>query len=118
MLKGEARRSADLYSEARPLNPDDQSLLEEMVWVQYAAGLYSQCYESASTIQATVEQPRTDLTHMQARCLAMMGRGLEARELYLQLSRSRSGDASVWSELGTLCWELGDYRNLASRVCR
>ncbi|HVP72792.1 MAG TPA: tetratricopeptide repeat protein [Phycisphaerales bacterium] len=113
MLKGEPKRSAEMYAEARLLNPDDSSLLEEMIWAQYAAGMYSQCYESASMMQAKSTQPRTDLTHLQARCLAMMGRGVEARELYLQLVKTRSADPSVWSELGTLCWELGDYRNLA-----
>jgi Flp pilus assembly protein TadD len=56
---------------------------------------------------------RSDLTLLQARCLAMMGRGVEARQLYLELTRVRPADAALWSELGTLAWELGDYRSLA-----
>jgi tetratricopeptide (TPR) repeat protein len=113
MLQGDPKRSAELYAEARMLEPDDVSLQEEMLWAQYAAGYYSQCYETATAMQVKAAQPRTDLTHLQARCLAMMGRGVEARELYLQLVKTRSAEASYWSELGTLCWELGDYRNLA-----
>jgi Flp pilus assembly protein TadD len=59
------------------------------------------------------KEPRLERTQLEARGLAMMGRGSEAREVYLQLARDRAGDASVWSELGTLSWELGDYRSLA-----
>lgn len=113
MLKGDAKRAAALYSEARMLNPDDQTVLEEMMWAQYAAGMFSQCFDSARTLQTLAKEPRQDLVHLEARCLAMMGRGVEARELYLQLCKTRAGDPSVWSELGTLAWELGDYRSLA-----
>ena len=56
---------------------------------------------------------RSDITLLQARCLAMMGRGVEARELYVQLAKVRPTDAALWAELGTLAWELGDYRSLA-----
>jgi len=113
MLQGDARKAAEVYAEARLLNPEDQALLEEMMWAQWAAGMYAQCHESTKTVQALSEQPRTEIVHLEARCLAMMGRGVEARVLYLQLSKSRPADASVWAELGTLSWELGDYRSLA-----
>ena len=133
MLKGDARHAADLYGEARLLNPDDLSLMEEAVWAQYAAAMYSQCYESAKALQEKLQHPpvsseqygdqgysasadRSDLTHLEARCLAMMGRGVEARELYLKLTQTPNGNTTepaLWSELGTLCWELGDFRSLA-----
>lgn len=113
MLRGDAKRSAEIYAEARMLNPDDTSLLEEMIWVQYAAGMYAQCYETAKTLCVTTGVERPDLMHLQARCLAIMGRGVEAREIYISLTKSRAADPAVWSELGTLAWELGDYRSLA-----
>jgi tetratricopeptide (TPR) repeat protein len=140
MLQGDARKAAGIYADARLLNPDDTSLLEEMMWAQWAAGLYAQCYESASTVKLksqlsddsdpmtvtsasnqsansrslnTSSTARPDITLLQARCLAMMGRGVEARELYLQLAKVRPTDAALWAELGTLAWELGDYRSLA-----
>lgn len=128
MLRGNAAQSADLYAQARLLNPDDVTLLEEMMWAQYAAGQYAKCLESAkllevsaganrqagaSSSQRSSSEPRSDIVHLKARCLGMMGRGVEARELYLELVKMRTADTTVWSELGALAWELGDYRTVA-----
>jgi tetratricopeptide (TPR) repeat protein len=133
LLQGDPKRAAALYAEARLLNPDDLGLLEQMMWSQYAAGQYGQCHETIKRLQETrarlasrsAPQPngsrttedytatRTDLMHLEARCLNMMGRTTEARELYIELSRVRAADAVVWVELGTLAWELGDFRRLA-----
>lgn len=133
LLQGDPKRAAALYAEARLLNPDDLGLLEQMMWSQYAAGMYGQCHETIKQLQQTrarlaartapqpggsratddYSAPRTDLTHLEARCLNMMGRTTEARELYLELSRARPADSVVWVELGTLSWELGDFRRLA-----
>jgi tetratricopeptide (TPR) repeat protein len=113
MLRGDAAQAAALYVDARMLNPDDETVLEELLWAQYAANMFSECYDSARTLQIMAKEPRQELTLLEARCLAMMGRGVEARELYLQLTNLRPGDIAVWSELGTLSWELGDYRSLA-----
>ncbi len=129
MLRGDAVRSADLYAQARLLNPDDITLLEELMWAQYAAGQFGKCLESAKLLELTagsggrqaggsgnqrsVATPRSDIAHLKARCLGMMGRGVEAREMYLELVKMRGVDATVWSELGALAWELGDYRTVA-----
>ena len=51
--------------------------------------------------------------HLEARCLTMLNRGSEARELYIELARLRPSDSVVWSELGALAWDLGDYRRVA-----
>jgi tetratricopeptide (TPR) repeat protein len=113
LLQGEPKRAAVLYGEARLLNPDDDALLEELMWAQYAAEQYGQCHLSATQLAAKASSPRADLIHLQARCMTMMNRGTEARELYIELSRQRPADPDVWSELGTLCWDLGDYRRVA-----
>ena len=133
LLQGDAKKAAALFAEARLLNPDDVGLLEQMMWSQYAAGQYGQCHETIKQLQSTrsrlasraapapgtsrdVEDysaTRTDLIHLEARCLNMMGRTTESRELYIELSRQRPADAVVWVELGTLSWELGDFRRVA-----
>ena len=133
LLQGDAKRATALYAEARLLAPDDLALLEQMMWSQYAAGMYGQCHETIKRLQEmrtqmasraaprpngsrTVEDfsaTRTDLLHLEARCLNMMGRTTEAREIYIELARLRPADAVVWVELGTLSWELGDFRRLA-----
>lgn len=141
LLKGDATTAARLYGEARLLNPDDNSLLEDLVWAQYAAEMYGDCLESVKTLQSrtsgtlsrshniggkasatgeasngngsTVAADRVDLKHLQARCLTMLGRLGNAREIYLEVTRLKPAEVTVWTELGTVCWELGDYRRVA-----
>lgn len=142
LLKGDAVAAARLYGEARMLNPDDNSLLEDLVWAQYAAEMYGECLESVKTLQGRLAMPhssgssrsipgrasaagvaigetsstsanRVDLKHLQARCLTMLGRLSNAREMYLEVARLKPAEVTVWTELGTVCWELGDYRRVA-----
>lgn len=113
LLQGNPTQAAKLYSEARLLNPDDDMLLEELMWAQYAAGMYGQSLDSLKRLQSRSNCKRTDLLHLEARCLTMLGRGIEARDRYLELSRSSPADPVVWSELGALAWDLGDYRRVA-----
>lgn len=113
LLQGEPKIAAALYGEARLLNPDDDMLLEQLMWSQYAAEMYGQCQESVKRLESRSKEKRSDLIHLEARCLTMMNRGSEARELYIALSHMRSADPVIWSELGTLAWDLGDYHNVA-----
>ncbi len=117
MLKGQADQAVQKYEEARLLRPDDQFLLEELIWTQYGAAMYGKCYETVKEYQIRFPAPkgdeRMDLEHLEARCLALMDRTQDARNLYLRLSREKPGDADVWSELGAVAWELGDYRRVA-----
>jgi tetratricopeptide (TPR) repeat protein len=121
LLKGDPSTAARLYGEARLLNPDDNTLLEDLAWAQYAAGEYGECLESVKLLQIRLSKPasggditsRNDLTHLQARCTTMLGRLSNARELYLELARIKPADVAIWTELGTVCWELGDYRRVA-----
>ncbi len=128
LLKGDPKKAASLYAEARLLNPDDTMLLAQLMWAQYASGMYGPCLESVRMLQkktatlsgngqrasnATPEVPNADLIHMEARCLKMMGRGPEARDLYINLSKLSPTDATVWTELAALAWDLGDFRRVA-----
>jgi Flp pilus assembly protein TadD len=113
LLNGDPRKAADIYSQALRLNPDDDMLLEELMWSQYASGLFGQAHESVQRLQVRTKAERTDLMHLEARCLTMMNRSTEARELYLKLTRLAPSDPELWSELGALSWELGDYRRIA-----
>lgn len=113
LFEGDPEQAAMLYSQARLLNPDDDLLLEELIWAQYAAGMYGRCHDNIKFLQGKLPQQRPDLMHLEARCLAMMSRGIEARDVYMQLTRLRPADPVIWVELGTLAWELGDYRRVA-----
>lgn len=114
-LQHDPAGAIQLFTEARLLNPDDPTLLEELAWAQFDAGDFGDCYESVEQLGrfGVITEERTDLVHLEARCLSFMGRMSEARNVYLQLSRDRANDADVWVELGSVAWELGDFRRVA-----
>jgi tetratricopeptide (TPR) repeat protein len=113
MLRGDPEAAADLYAQARRLNPENDTLLEELAQAQYEAGQFSECYRSVKELQETTSADRTDLQLLEARCLTFMDELAEARHLYLELTRLRPTDPEVWIELGSVAWELGDYHRMA-----
>ena len=113
LLRGNAPRAAKLFAEARLLNPDDEMLLDELAHAQYAARLYGQCYESVKRLQKLSKEKNPALMLLEARCLAAMQRSTEARNLFLKMTRIRPSDPEVWIGLGSLAWELGDFRRTA-----
>lgn len=113
LLQGDAGTAAKLLAEAWRRNPDDQMLLEELAHAQSAAGMHAKCYKSVKQLQQMSREKRPDLIHLEARCLFSMERLIEARNVYLVLTRLIPADPEVWIELGTLAWELGDFHRLA-----
>ncbi len=118
LLEADPMTAAALFAEARLLDPDDKMLLEELAHAQYAAGLFAECYQSLQQLKVVLEKPRSDLTLLEARCLALMQRNKDARNLYIQLTREQSSNVEVWIELGSLAWELGDFRRTAQCSAR
>ncbi|MHC4709956.1 MAG: tetratricopeptide repeat protein [Planctomycetota bacterium] len=113
LLQGDPQRAIELYSEARRLDPENDTLLEELVQAQYEAGAYGDCYRSVMQLQEMSDTDRPDLKLLEARCLAFLDRLPESRSLYLELSKLRPTNADVWIELGSVAWELGDYHRMA-----
>ncbi len=113
LLKGNAVDAARIFAESRLLNPDDMMLLEELAHAQYAAALYGKCYDSDKQLQRMKNGLTLETKQLEARCLAALGRTTEARNLYLQLTRTNPSDTELWIELGSLAWEVGDFRRTA-----
>ena len=113
MLEGDPALAARHLEEALMLNADDDALLEELAWAQYDAGKYAACYESVTLLEERLDEDRADLQHLEARCLTMLDRSSEAYQLYVQLTQGSPANQSLWIELGTLSWKLGDYRRVA-----
>lgn len=114
MMQNEPAVAMRYLAEARLMNPDDNSLLEELMNAQFAAGQFGKCLESVKQLQSrTADTPRSDLLRVEARCLTQLDRGAEARGLYIQLTQIYPADASVWVEFGLLALDLGDYRRVA-----
>jgi tetratricopeptide (TPR) repeat protein len=114
LLNGETEKAVRLYGDARLLDPDNDALLEELVWTQYDAGHYAGCYSSLTELKARIDdsENRLDLLHVEAGCLSRMGRSAEAHRLYMELTDQNPSDPSIWVEFGTLAWELNDQRRL------
>lgn len=112
MIKGDPVAASRLYEEARLLSPEDHTLLEELVWVQFDAGRYGDCLASTRRLLEHYGD-RNDLVHLEARCLAMLGRSADAHRLYQTLVRQHEQDVEIWIEFGAVAWELGDERRLA-----
>jgi len=102
LLRGNPQKAIELYSEARRLDPENDTLLEELVQAQYEAGAHGDCYRSVKQLQDMSDTDRPDLKLLEARCLAFLDRLPESRSLYLELSRLRPTSADVWIELGSV----------------
>ncbi len=111
-LKGDHKSAAILYEEARLLKTEDLQLLHEKAQAEYAAGLYGEAYETLRRTQKNDQKADPDLMHMQARCLQLMGRLNEARQMYLRVTRAKPGDSEAWRELGLLAIDIGDTRRI------
>ena len=114
LLQDDPAGAAALYSEAWRLRPDADTLLEELARTQYAAAMYGESYKSVSQLQ---DRPghldRPELKHLKARCLTALERHIEARNLYVELTRLDPTDTELWIELGIVAWEVGDYHRMA-----
>jgi tetratricopeptide (TPR) repeat protein len=115
MLQGRPEDAATLLGEARLLNPEDNMLLEELARAQFASGQFAQAHYSVTQLQKLQGGERADLMHLEARCLVMLDRPSDARNIYLRLSQLIPADETVWIELGNVAFEVGDFRRLA--VC-
>lgn len=120
LLQGDAAYAAQQFTQARLLNPDDPMLAEELAWAQYAAGKYAHALESLQQLSVMTRgrERRVDLVHLEARCLLHLERHVDARALYMELTRLSPTDPEVWIELGALAWELGDQRRVAESATR
>jgi len=112
MLLDNPAEAATYYAEARLLEPDDAMLIEDLAWAQFKSGQYTQCVDTLRSLRQKTGQGRLDLLQLEAQCLAMLDRPAESRDVYIQLSNLQPGNVDVWIELGTVCWELQDYRRL------
>ncbi len=122
MIRGLADEAADRFTEAALLSPNDPAIREDLVAAQVAAGRYAEAEAELSRMLAAVENEggaaaaaaRRDLRHLRGMCLIALGRPLEARQVYRDLTAgdSGAGDADAWIGLGRSCFLVGDVRRL------
>lgn len=118
MLDGDADLAVGSYAQACLLAPDDLTLREELARAQFQAGRHRECLETLRSRELAARDDRIDLALLQGRCLALLERSIEARDVYLDLTRRNPSDPNVWVELGTVAWELGDFHRVAQCSAR
>ena len=74
LLQGDPKKAVELYGEARLLEPDDNMLLEQLMWAQYAAEMYGDCHESVKRLQDWIKLPSiaAENRNMNEGCQLMM----------------------------------------------
>ena len=124
MIRGLPGEAADRFAEAALLAPDSDAIREDLVAALIASGRFARAEHelkrllAASTDAAgnpvTPEGPRRDLLHMHGLCLVALGRPLEARQVYRDLTTGPDGqsDLDAWVGLGRASFLLGDTRTL------
>jgi tetratricopeptide (TPR) repeat protein len=111
MMKSEPAKAVTLFNEARLLAPDDQNINEDLIRAQISAKKYAEAeYNLGRLLTGKDNKDRRDLKHMQASCLMMLDRPVEARAILINLTADRAGsaDAEAWSSLGQVAYLLGD----------
>lgn len=111
MIEGDTERAERLFTEARLLTPDDPMINEDLVRAMVANRKFG---DAESLLARMLKDPayadRRDLRKLQARCLIETDRLVEAREVYIRLTRDDAGvnDAEAWLELGNASYLLND----------
>jgi Flp pilus assembly protein TadD len=115
MLRGNAEKAVELFSEARLLAPDDISVVEDLAMAQLAAGEYAEAEFSLRRLLSDESyRLRRDLQHARARCLMELDRLVEARRLLIDLTSDQAGqsDLQAWIALGRVAVRLEDERRV------
>ena len=99
--------------------PEDYDLLAQAVGeVDLKADRQVADRADSLRVELEAEDPRVEWLLLEARCLAVMERTLEARNVYTRLSQEDPTNVNVWIELGTVAWELEDYHRVAQCSAR
>lgn len=118
MLRGDPKAAQGLFAEARLLDPENRSAVENLVRAQLANGDVADAEVNLSKLlKDKLAVNRRDLMHTRAECLVQLDRPIEARDLYLELTRDSSGaaDAKAWRGLGQIAYFLKDTQR--ARQC-
>jgi len=109
LMKRDYTQAAHWFEKASILKPDDTKLREELAKAQIAAGNHKPAIRNLKSLLTNGElKGRPDLKRALANAYIATGENREAREAYLELSRTDAMTASDWVQLAELSWSLDD----------
>jgi tetratricopeptide (TPR) repeat protein len=121
MLRGDAKKGAQLFSEALLLAPGDQPITEDLVQAQMQSGQFA---AAESMLNRLLDKPenatRLDMKGNRARCLMAMNRFVDARTLLQEITTDKEGSADqrAWMDLGNVAAILHDKGSLRTAMQR
>ncbi len=121
MLRGEASKAAQFFSEALLLAPGDQPISEDLVQAQMQSAQYAAAESMLNRLLDKSENAnRRDLKGMRARCLLAMNRFVDARTLLQEITSDKEGSADLraWMDLGNVAAILHDKGSLRTAMQR
>jgi len=113
-MEGRSAEAADVMALAFSRNPSDAGLAEDVIHALFDAGEWAECLQKFDEPAMAPVRLRPDLVRLRARCLIMLNRPVEARDLLL--TRAPSGEAPVEHlvALGYASWAAGDWARVGA----
>lgn len=121
MLEGRHADAAQAFSDARMLAPDDENITEDLVRAQIAVSRFGDAESNlARLLRNKDNNSRRDLKHLRAMCLVQIEKPVEARDIFLELTRDieNANDVDAWIGLGELSFVLRDQARLRAAATR
>ncbi|MEL7472887.1 MAG: tetratricopeptide repeat protein [Planctomycetota bacterium] len=115
MIEGDTELAMSYFNEAQLLAPEDDGILEDLVWAQVETERYGEAeYNLSRLMEIEDHEERRDLQHLHVRCLMELDQPVEARALLDELVRgdAGAGDVQAWRALGFIAVELNDQGRL------
>ena len=108
--------SGEQFGEARAV-----AILTDLASAQMAADRFGRALTNLDHLLADADSAdRRDLQHLKAECLLALGRPVDAREIYRDLTaREGASDVRAWAGLARTAFQINDersFRRAASRV--
>lgn len=110
--RGNDALCADMLERAgmrEELTPD---AVEELAFARFAIGDWVGVINALNRPELRQAQSRPDLARLRARCLLMLGRAAEARDLLLTLRARSEFDPRTQVLLGYAAWRVGDWQTV------
>jgi len=122
VMQGDYKHAVKYFRQASLIRSDDLHIHEELALALLAAG---EVHEAARRLERLCQEPqwahRRDLTRALGDAYFAAGRYIEAKTVYLKLTRSNPADVGTWIKLGELSMTRHDAKGAmlaANRVIK
>jgi len=113
-MEGRTVEAAHIMESAFARDPDDPALAEDLAYALFDAGEWSECMQTLEKPILAATRERPDLIRMRARCLIMLARAVEARDLLLRSTPTGEATVEHLVALGYASWAAKDWQRVAT----